>query len=104
MLSTPSKSKHKSTPIYRLPTGQTTKSVQVRLQAWKDIYSILEEELYLRCIGFDPDFLFEDCHNHMIQTVPLWLANKIIDMRNKYKEQINEAQEYLGVLGYQIPY
>jgi len=86
-------SKNKSTPIYKLPNGQTTKSVQVRLQAWNNIYSILEEELDLHCIGFDPDFLFEDCHIHQTVTIPLWLVNKIVSMRNKYKEQADETQD-----------
>ena len=86
-------SKNKSTKIYRLPTGKTTKSVRVGLQAWKDIYLILEEELDLHCIGFDPDFLFEDCHTHQTVTIPLWLVNKIISMRNKYKEQVDETQD-----------
>ena len=58
-----------------------------------DIYSILEEELDLHCIGFDPDFLFEDCHTHQTVTIPLWLVNKIVSMRNKYKEQADETQD-----------
>jgi hypothetical protein len=91
-MSTTNKSKNKSTPVYNLPTGKTTKNVRVRLQAWKDIYSILEEELNLHCIGFDPDFLFEDCHTHQTVTIPLWLADKIIYMFNRYKEQVDDSE------------
>jgi hypothetical protein len=84
--------------VFQLPNGRTTTSSKEMTQAWKDVYSILEYELNLHCIGFNPDFLFEDCHTHQTVTIPLWLAYKIIDMGIKYKEQADETQDYLDVI------
>lgn len=68
---------------HRLPNGKITKSMKVYLREWNKLKKLLEKELQLKTIGFDPGFIVYPEGGGRSVEIPTWLAIRIVESLNK---------------------
>lgn len=66
--------------MYRLPDNSYTGDSDLYVDEWRKIGDKLSAALDVRIVAFDPDFLIGNGENGRA-TVPIWLAQKIINLQ-----------------------